>query len=547
MKNRKKTTYIWAITLVIAGLMIAVSASAMMQIPEEENNICEVEKLDLECSSMKVPTQIVELQPKQSGSYNPLTATQVWIDATHNTVASEIETIVCGFLLPEDDNPGVYFTASMDSGQTFLQEAAGWVYDYPPDFPDVDNCGDGKFIGTMVPHWEDCEGGLVFKMECSNPADVQNGYSLASWDLSTVQTYHFRNIPSESVGGYLEEDPAYSDFAYGGTSAICDYQQDGSAEIEGMPVTVYSSDPSSGWIHWYTSVSGGDFTRMDIDPVTKLSYSICNSEADGSLFYYKFDYDTWTGDNQHPSAGNGQITTGGGARDVNFDVSAYDNNVIIVSERADGEVVAYYSANGLGSVNEVPIASGALNPKVVHIEEDVAKCSYVKEDGSVYFRQTSDGGATWSTEEKVDEPENADVPLEYGVSDVCGVGGNWWSSGDSDNIYFASFGLIPEEPVLEVIEITGGIGVTATIKNTGNAPATGVELGLTVTGGILGLINKNESNTVTSLAIDAEASISSGIIFGLGAVEIVATVSCAEGSSDEETIDGTQIIIFTKV
>ena len=80
MKNMKKTKYMWAITLVIAGLMIAVSASAMMQKPEEENNICEVEKLDLEYYSMKVPTQYVELQPKQSDSLNLLTAALVWTE-----------------------------------------------------------------------------------------------------------------------------------------------------------------------------------------------------------------------------------------------------------------------------------------------------------------------------------------------------------------------------------------------------------------------------------------------------------------------------------
>jgi len=547
----KKRFGICAITLVIAGLMIAVSASAMVQIPEEENNICEVEKLDLECSSMKVPTQIVELQPKQSGSYNLLTAAQVWGDSTYNTVASEFETIVCGFEVPNaPDFPGVVFTASTDAGVTFPGEGAGWQYEYPTYYPDVDTCHDGKFIGTMVPDYEDHEGGLVWKMECSNPSDFVSGYSLASWDLSIVgqnDQYHFTDIPSESVGGYAEEDPLYVDFAYGGTSAICDYVcDDPPAQVDGMPVMVYSSSDTQGWIHWYSSVSGGDFTRMDIDDVTKISYTIANVVEDGSLFYYKFDYDTWNAQDQHPSAGNGYIDTGD-VRDVNFDVSAYDNNVIVVSVKTDGEVMAYYSANGLSSVNEVSIASGACDPKVVHIEEDVAKCSYVKEDGSLYFRQTDDGGVTWTTEEKVDEPENADIPLEYGVSDVCGIGGSWWSSGESDITYFAAFGAIPEEPVLEIIGITGGIGVTATIKNTGNAPATGVELGLTVTGGILGLINKDVSDTVASLAVDEETTIRSGIIFGLGAVDIVVTVSCAEGSSDEETVDGTQLIIFTRV
>jgi hypothetical protein len=69
------------------------------------------------------------------------------------------------------------------------------------------------------------------------------------------------------------------------------------------------------------------------------------------------------------------------------------------------------------------------------------------------------------------------------------------------------------------IEITGGLGVGATITNDGAGDAIDVPYELTVTGGILGMINKTITGT---LDIDAGAteSISSGLLFGLGGIEI---------------------------
>ncbi len=73
---------------------------------------------------------------------------------------------------------------------------------------------------------------------------------------------------------------------------------------------------------------------------------------------------------------------------------------------------------------------------------------------------------------------------------------------------------------LSITVPTGPIGVSTSVKNIGENPATNVEYELTVIGGILGLINKTITGTVTELAIGAEEGFTTGLILGLGSVDI---------------------------
>jgi len=119
-----------------------------------------------------------------------------------------------------------------------------------------------------------------------------------------------------------------------------------------------------------------------------------------------------------------------------------------------------------------------------------------------------------------------------------------WESGWSDVL---SVTIIKTSPELSIESITGGIGVTTIIKNTGDADATNVNYKLTVTGGILNLININVTDIQTNLAIDEEIVITTGTMLGLGSIQITITTTCDEGSSDEETVDGIQVIVLSIV
>ncbi|EMR75120.1 hypothetical protein MBGDF03_00909 [Thermoplasmatales archaeon SCGC AB-540-F20] len=77
--------------------------------------------------------------------------------------------------------------------------------------------------------------------------------------------------------------------------------------------------------------------------------------------------------------------------------------------------------------------------------------------------------------------------------------------------------------ILIIKNIRGPIGVKADVKNTGDASAYNVEWSMTITGGILGLVNKHTSGTKEELPAGAKEQIRSGLFLGLGAVIIKIT------------------------
>ena len=97
-----------------------------------------------------------------------------------------------------------------------------------------------------------------------------------------------------------------------------------------------------------------------------------------------------------------------------------------------------------------------------------------------------------------------------------------------------------ETPLFD-IEITGGLGVTAEITNIGLDNAIDVPYEITVTGGLLGLINKTINGTI-DIEVGSTESISSGLLLGLGGIEISVKVGVKE-----QNAEGIQLFIFTIV
>jgi len=102
---------------------------------------------------------------------------------------------------------------------------------------------------------------------------------------------------------------------------------------------------------------------------------------------------------------------------------------------------------------------------------------------------------------------------------------------------------ITEPPAeLEIIAIEGGMGVTATIKNVGDATAENVEWHIIVTGGLLGLIDVDATDVEASLAADAEIAPSTTLgFFHLGPIDI--EVTAVADNADEVTETATGFVI----
>lgn len=80
-------------------------------------------------------------------------------------------------------------------------------------------------------------------------------------------------------------------------------------------------------------------------------------------------------------------------------------------------------------------------------------------------------------------------------------------------------------PSIRFSPIQGGLGLSTTIENTGTAPASNIEYNIMVTGGRFGFVNKNFSDTIDSLAIDDNNTITTRPFVGLGKIMITVSIS----------------------
>jgi hypothetical protein len=105
-------------------------------------------------------------------------------------------------------------------------------------------------------------------------------------------------------------------------------------------------------------------------------------------------------------------------------------------------------------------------------------------------------------------------------------------------VYYDDLSLIEQtsqpEPVLEIGEISGGIGVSAVVSNTGDAEATDVDWSITLDGGLI-IIGGETTGDFATIAADGEEEIKTGLVLGIGKPTITIAAECAEGSSDEAT------------
>ena len=93
-----------------------------------------------------------------------------------------------------------------------------------------------------------------------------------------------------------------------------------------------------------------------------------------------------------------------------------------------------------------------------------------------------------------------------------------------------------------LVEITGGLGVTVTLTNTGESEVEDLPCYLDVTGGLLKLINVTVDDTF-SIPVDESVHLASGLFTGFGRIEI----TVATDEYELVTRNGFQIVILTVV
>ncbi len=197
------------------------------------------------------------------------------------------------------------------------------------------------------------------------------------------------------------------------------------------------------------------------------------------------------------------------------DISADENNVCVVcmskSIYGDWDIMCAYSEdNGKNWRYSYVAEEHYVDEKypAVCVSGERIYCSYVKR-GNLYLVESNDGGITWGKEFKVNDKEGT-VAEESGTVDLTDTGVVWTDirNGKRD-IYFTSI-----MPKINIKDVSGGLGVSAEIKNNGILPAENITWSINLTGVLL--IGKHTKGKIERIAPGESVTISSDFIFGLG-------------------------------
>jgi len=536
MKRKAICKAIVAIAVALAFVMPGAVAFANVEGTIEGNQASAiVREIDNPVFSMSVEmSEIVSVE--KSSEMAMLDSTMIYdteYDDFHPTVAGDSDgRFFAGFELTMDGTdyyPDFWY--SLDGGSTWV-EAGYFIETLGSEYPDADS-NDNGFYFTFGP--PDANGG----QEWLGIAEDLTAITALIWDFSP---HGFNDFEYMSISCYTRPDEPWNP----GGLAASGYNGYSGNDLDGCPYIFYPISANQGAISWLV-LEHYYHADIAIDEVTEISYAVYDNTVDANLLVRKDNFGAWTAEGYHPEVASYDVGDGE-TNLMNPSIEANNNTVVLVAE-AEGNIVCFYSDNGFASVQQSIVADSAMYPEVMMSFNGVFfVCSYVK-DGAVYVKVSEDGGATWKYETQV---EDSEVESEYGTHDLgkalTGIFAVWEDNRNPDiDIYFGEV-LAVKVPELDIISIEGGLGVTTTIKNTGEANATNVILTLTVKGGLLGLIDKTVWDTIPSLAVGEESDpLKTGIFFGLGKIVVEVTATCDEGSSDSETKTGMQIIIFTRI
>jgi hypothetical protein len=152
-------------------------------------------------------------------------------------------------------------------------------------------------------------------------------------------------------------------------------------------------------------------------------------------------------------------------------------------------------------------------------------------------------GATWTEQQKLTASDGAAGDyFSPGCQSLDGDTAILSSLYDDDNgSDSGSVYVFTKSGADLTFSIAGGLGVNLKVTNNGTTAANDIPWQIHVEGGILGMINKTVNGTIDIPAGDT-VTVSTGMLFGFGAISITAKVA-----DEEKTAIGTQIIIFSMV
>jgi hypothetical protein len=433
-------------------------------------------------------------------------------------------------------SPNPYFRWSNDGGQTWLPEDSTIYYDlagagYDSIQPVVDFASDGRGFGTILPF--DQTDWMTFNFPVITDSEANDGWVANGWVASAMMS----EWDSADACG-ITPDQAPSPDAYG----LCVWTGD----------TLDGTD--NGLFYGWEITAGTEFVVHPGESNVEFDFEANQAKNDVDLstgmYYQTYYIFNDASDEQLPDGVHmrGVQLDGTDSWVENWEVSyhitgaehadvvADSGNCYIVYEINGGIGCSYSNSNG-ASFSDIIITNDGNNPSISAVDQNIL-ISYTR-NGNLYTATSDDGGSSWlegdyvndESGQAIEEPESADVAGMYAI----------WTDErfDYNSLFFDTTEIAL--PIIEIESIAGGVGVSAVITNVGTADATDVDCSITVTGGIMGLID-TEVSTVEDIPIGGEITIETGMIIGFGNVEITVTAGSAS-----EVVTGRNLLIFTSI
>jgi len=555
MEGRKKAIYLGAVVLGL--LMIVPTTNVLGTVQPSQNQTVTIVNMHAtpthEMLALTQTDKAVSNNKEQNiGSLGTDVQVTTAAETEKNPAIGAVPTgelLISYTSVIDTSNNDVFWDFSTDAGQSW----SGGVYfevEGAESHPAIDYWGTAKKgVGTMQGDFLSNDGADQHTFIANDITDTGT-YELSTITWGASFPYSNRRIPD--IGGYDGNGIAWW---YGIIACVGTRGSPGSVD---MPIFNYANygDETQGWSSYFGEYPGCENAAIEIDQSNGLFYAVFDiyRTSQWDLLLIRGDaHDDGTGKIEYI----GESFIGGTENTKYPAVDVKDNKVIIVAQSDEAgteDIVCYYSADaGTTWEKSFVAASGSndeLYPKIVSFG-DTAICTFIMND-DLYYASTEDGGATWTTPETVND-QIGSVDSEFRDTDITYDGTVVWTdirNGNPD-IYLDNIAETPTFPILSFGSFAAaGLGkVSIPVTNIGSADATNVDVTITVTGGILSRINKTKTETITTLAMNEEVTVTTdGMIFGLGAIVLTAKASCVEATPPivTKTGSGKVFIVFIR-
>ena len=449
--------------------------------------------------------------------------------------------LVLGEAVPEFLTRSIFGRWSTDNGDTWVSEdeITGWEFEDVYTKPKIDYYGKGKTAwGTLVP--EGMASGDLHYIEFPDITDPTASSETADgWTAWHVEWTNEDNMDSADVACYSDEANKPSPEFFGVVAVTGDNHY-GAPDYEEDNTMMFSYFTEGGRVQiifFYDMFADCNNMSTDIDQSNGQLYLVVDyvNETDPS------DQGTWVLTNRIINDPDWWSVNWPGVLFYDLShpqVAASDGRVYVVGEwknETTGQVdivcKTTTTPDDWQSWESYMVTDNTeveTYPSVSIVAGEVI-CSYIV-NGDIYTSTSSDNGKTWEKIGKVND-EPGSVVEQYSGMNLGNEFIVWTDDRSGMNAVYFDKALSVSKPIIEITSISGGLGVSAVIENTGTADATDVAWSIDITGGLV-ILGGHTEGVISSLGAGESVTVKSGFPLGFGSVDI--TVS-ADGATESKT------------